>query len=34
VLDIDSEYPDSFDEEDQRGLEKMVSWFASAGRDR
>jgi L-methionine (R)-S-oxide reductase len=34
VLDIDSEHLDSFDEEDQRGLEKMVSWFASAGRDR
>jgi GAF domain-containing protein len=34
VLDIDSEHLDSFDEEDQRGLEKMVSWFASAERDR
>ncbi|HEU4748109.1 MAG TPA: GAF domain-containing protein [Gemmatimonadaceae bacterium] len=28
VLDVDSEELDSFDEEDQRGLERMVSWFA------
>ena len=27
VLDVDSENLDSFDEEDQRGLERMVSWF-------
>jgi GAF domain-containing protein len=32
VLDIDSEHLDSFDEDDQRGLEKLVSWFASAER--
>ena len=28
VLDVDSEKLDAFDEEDQRGLERMVSWFA------
>jgi len=28
VLDVDSEELDSFDQEDQRGLERMVSWFA------
>jgi len=32
VLDVDSERLDSFDHDDQRGLEKMVSWFSSAGR--
>jgi GAF domain-containing protein len=32
VLDIDSKQLDSFDDEDQRGLEKLVSWFGSAGR--
>lgn len=32
VLDVDSERLDSFDEDDQRGLEKLVSWFSSAGR--
>jgi len=31
VLDVDSEDLDSFDEEDQRGLERMVSWFARSG---
>jgi len=31
VLDVDSEELDSFDEEDQRGLERMVSWFARSG---
>lgn len=30
VLDVDSEDLDSFDQEDQRGLERMVSWFARA----
>lgn len=30
VFDVDSEELDSFDEEDQRGLERMVSWFAKA----
>ena len=30
VLDVDSEDLDSFGEEDQRGLERMVSWFARA----
>ena len=30
VLDVDSEDLDSFDEEDRRGLERMVSWFAKA----
>ena len=29
VLDIDSEELDSFDEEDQRGLERLVSWFGN-----
>ena len=28
VLDVDSEELDSFDQEDQKGLERMVSWFA------
>jgi len=28
VLDVDSEELGSFDQEDQRGLERMVSWFA------
>lgn len=28
VLDIDAEVPSAFDEEDQRGLERIVSWFA------
>jgi GAF domain-containing protein len=30
VLDVDSEKLDSFDEQDQRGLERMVGWFAAA----
>lgn len=29
VLDIDSERVDSFDQDDQRGLERMVAWFAT-----
>lgn len=29
VLDVDSDQLDSFDEHDQRGLEKLVTWFAS-----
>lgn len=29
VLDVDSEELDSFDEEDQRGLERLVSWFGN-----
>lgn len=28
VLDVDSEQPDAFDEEDRRGLERLVRWFA------
>jgi GAF domain-containing protein len=28
VLDIDADVPCAFDEEDQRGLERIVSWFA------
>lgn len=32
VLDVDSDSLDSFDGEDQRGLERMVSWFAQARR--
>jgi len=28
VLDIDAEVPGAFDENDQRGLERIVSWFA------
>jgi L-methionine (R)-S-oxide reductase len=28
VLDIDAEIPSAFDEDDQRGLERIVSWFA------
>jgi len=31
VLDVDSEGLASFDHEDQRGLERMVSWFARPG---
>lgn len=30
VLDIDSERVDSFDQDDQRGLERMVAWFATS----
>jgi GAF domain-containing protein len=29
VLDVDSEQPDAFNEEDQVGLEQLVSWFAN-----
>jgi len=32
VLDVDSDQLDSFDREDQRGLEKLVSWFATNGK--
>jgi GAF domain-containing protein len=28
VLDIDSEQPNAFDEDDRAGLERMVEWFA------
>jgi GAF domain-containing protein len=28
VLDVDSEQPDTFDDEDRRGLERIVRWFA------
>jgi GAF domain-containing protein len=28
VLDIDAAEPGAFDEEDRRGLERMVAWFA------
>jgi L-methionine (R)-S-oxide reductase len=28
VLDIDADVPSAFDEDDQRGLERIVSWFA------
>jgi GAF domain-containing protein len=31
VLDVDSDRLDSFDLDDQRGLERMVAWFAGAG---
>jgi L-methionine (R)-S-oxide reductase len=34
VLDIDSALPSSFDEADQRGLERMMAWFASAALQR
>jgi GAF domain-containing protein len=30
VLDIDAEQPDIFDEEDERGLERIVRWFHRA----
>jgi len=29
VLDVDSDQLDAFNEEDQRGLERLVSWFAT-----
>lgn len=29
VLDVDSEHLDAFNEEDQKGLEQIVSWFAT-----
>ncbi len=32
VLDVDSERLDTFDEEDQHGLEKLVSWFSDRDR--
>ncbi|MEO8623985.1 MAG: GAF domain-containing protein [bacterium] len=28
VLDVDASTPDAFDEEDQRGLERLAAWFA------
>ncbi len=28
VLDVDSELPNAFDDEDRRGLERIVRWFA------
>jgi L-methionine (R)-S-oxide reductase len=31
VFDIDSEQVGAFDDDDQRGLETLVSWFARAG---
>jgi putative methionine-R-sulfoxide reductase with GAF domain len=30
VLDIDSDQPSTFSEEDRAGLEKIVEWFARA----
>jgi len=30
VLDIDSEEPGAFGDEDREGLERLVSWFAKA----
>lgn len=30
VLDVDSDRLNSFDREDQRGLERLVSWFSAA----
>jgi GAF domain-containing protein len=30
VLDIDSERPDDFDDEDRVGLERIATWFATA----
>lgn len=30
VLDVDAEVPNAFDAEDQRGLERIVAWFAGA----
>lgn len=30
VLDVDSERREAFDDDDQRGLEQLVSWFKSA----
>jgi GAF domain-containing protein len=32
VLDIDSEKANTFDQEDQAGLERLVSWFRHSGR--
>lgn len=29
VLDVDAEAPNAFDAEDQRGLERIVEWFAT-----
>jgi GAF domain-containing protein len=29
VLDVDSDQLDAFNEEDQAGLEQLVSWFAT-----
>ncbi|HEY5020936.1 MAG TPA: hypothetical protein VII30_00480, partial [Gemmatimonadaceae bacterium] len=29
ILDVDSKQLDAFNEEDQRGLEQLVSWFAT-----
>jgi GAF domain-containing protein len=32
VLDIDSEHANTFDADDQAGLERLVGWFAGAQR--
>jgi len=32
VLDIDSERPSTFSEQDRKGLERVVEWFAREGR--
>ena len=32
VLDVDSEKRGRFDDEDARGLERIVRWFAGEGR--
>ena len=32
VLDVDSEHPAAFDDEDRRGLERIVRWFARESR--
>jgi L-methionine (R)-S-oxide reductase len=32
VLDVDSEHPAAFDDEDAAGLERLVEWFRAAGR--
>lgn len=31
VFDVDSERPGAFDEEDRRGLERLLGWFAGGG---
>ena len=31
VFDVDSELVDAFDEDDRRGLERVLTWFARTG---
>jgi GAF domain-containing protein len=32
VFDVDSDRPGAFDDDDRRGLERLLGWFAEAPR--